>query len=103
MDGIAPQRLEGYERVDLEAQSAKPWTVWRRCLCGDDDKNLRMWRAGVARSFSRRHRNDEEAATRPHCGVISSMRHLWAECPQYDSARVRIAMEHDVPAACWTQ
>jgi hypothetical protein len=106
LKGIRRTRLdhEGCERIDVEAQSAKPWTEWRRRLSPSRARWVHLWRAaGVARSPTRRHHDDAEAATCPLCGVFASMRHLWAECPMYADARRRIGRKHQIPEAWWAR
>ena len=57
----------------------------------------------MARTPTRRHHSDIEAAMCPPCSVPSSMRHLWAERPRYEGARRRIGREFGVPAVWWAQ
>lgn len=107
LDGIPATRRdrEGHDRVCIEAQSAGPWTEWRRKLPTPDANALAVWRAGATRTPTRLCHTDGgpgASTTCPFCThPHASTRHWWAECPRFANDRANLAAAHGIDAGWW--
>jgi hypothetical protein len=89
---------DGVEDVDLEAQSHKAWTHWKKTLSHAEGVRLLVWRAGAVKTQTRM--GDGEPCT--HCGYpLPSARHLWAECPEFDDKRKELSLLFGIPRNWW--
>ena len=103
----------GVERVDVEALSSSKWKGWRKSLSYEDDQVLRLFRGGCSPSDTRRgaitsrvpkgaSRADYLCFCCPWCGeAAASMRHMWAECPNFQELRDELGDLHNIPLDWW--
>ena len=88
---------EGMERVDVQAQSFKPFATWLLGLSREDHSLVHIWRGGAARTPSRLasgHGGDARTVPCPWCEAPgASGRHFFAECPRFEELRGQLGAE----------
>ena len=95
---------EGMDLVDVEAQSDKRWKRWAGSLGPEDERRLRLWRAGAVGTPTRHQNRPGYSPTCKFCGHdLASARHLWQECPRFDALRGELSLEHHVHPSWWQQ
>ena len=107
--------IEGIEDVDVEISAAAKWKRWRKNLSFDEDQKLRLYRGGCGPSETRRgavrsriagnstSRADYDGFVCPWCGApAASVRHMWAECPNFQDLREELQVLHNIPEAWWS-
>ena len=115
----APRNLRNSASLPPECGGAKLSKLsrkrWRKNLSFDEDQKLRLYRGGCGPSETRRgavrtraasnsiSRADYDGFVCPWCGApAASVRHMWAECPNFQDLREELQVLHNIPEAWWS-
>ncbi|CAK0865763.1 unnamed protein product [Prorocentrum cordatum] len=100
LESVHSTRLDaaGVARVDVDASSTAVWAKWHRSLSHRDKKFLDIFRSGATKTPTR----GGEAAPCPWCRQpLASLRHMFQDCPRFDTERAAIARDLRLPSSFW--
>ena len=107
LDSMNPNRFdsEGFESIDLEANSRPAWKKWRAALSFQDAFLLGVFRGGAVSTPTRNRGHGRGGSGAGHLECFwcdeqfASMRHFMCDCPRFQPYRDMLRKEHKLSSS----